>query len=43
MRQHNRRAGACSRRDQMYHNLNVEYQQRRQAEELEKIRKALED
>ena len=36
-------AEAEARRDQMYHNLNVEYQQRRQAEELEKIRKALED
>ena len=34
---------AEARRDQMYHNLNVEYQQRRQADELEKIRKALED
>lgn len=36
-------AEAEARRDQMYHNLNVEYQQRRQADELEKIRKALED
>ena len=36
-------AEAEARRDQMYHNMNVEYQQRRQAEELEKIRKALED
>lgn len=37
------RADAEARRDQMYHNMNVEYQQRRQADELEKIRKALEE
>lgn len=37
------RAEDDARRDQMYHNMNVEYQQRRQADELEKIRRALED
>lgn len=34
---------ANARLDQMYHNMNVEYEQRRQTRELEKIRESLED
>ena len=34
---------ANARADQIYHNMNVEYEQRRQTRELEKIRESLED